>query len=81
MSVILNPEQEDIAQKAINWYRYGSDQVFQISGGPGTGKTFLISEIIRRLGIPLEKTLPMAYTGSAAINMRMKGLYNAKTIL
>lgn len=80
MEVVLNPEQEAIAQEAIKWYKYSSEQVFQISGGPGTGKTFLIAEIMRRLGIPLEKSLPMAYTGSAAINMRMKGLYNAKTI-
>lgn len=80
MYTSLNPEQEEVAEEAVRWYKYSSEQIFQISGGPGTGKTFLINEILRRLNIPIEDTLPMAYIGAAAINMRMKGMYNAKTI-
>lgn len=73
-------EQERIINLAIDWYRNSSDQIFQYSGNPGTGKTVLMQEIIRRLKIRPDRVAPMAYCGAAAINLRIKGLYNAKTI-
>ena len=76
----FTPTQEDIIQKAVNWYNFSSEQVFQISGNPGTGKSVVLNEIIRRLGIAPEDVAPMAYTGAASVVMRMKGLLNAKTI-
>lgn len=77
---IRTPEQEYILNEAINWYRNSSEQVFQFAGNPGTGKSVLMNDIISALNIPMENIAPMAYIGSAAINMRLKGLTNAKTI-
>ena len=80
MSFILNNEQQYVVNEAVNWYRNSSEQIFQFTGPAGTGKSVVLNEIIRRLGIPLEKIAPMAYIGQAAIVMRLKGLTNAKTI-
>ena len=80
MSFILNQGQQYVVDEAVNWYRNSSEQVFQFSGPAGTGKSVVLNEIIRRLGIPLERVAPMAYIGQAAIVMRLKGLTNAKTI-
>jgi hypothetical protein len=33
--IYLNKKQEEIKNEAIKWFKYGSDQVFQISGGAG----------------------------------------------
>ena len=78
---ILNPEQEFVTQEAIKWYYHGTDQVFQFTGGPGTGKSVVINEIIMRLGLnPITEILAMSFIGSASLVMRMKGLYMAKTI-
>lgn len=80
MSFILNSGQQYVVDEAVNWYRNSSEQIFQFTGPAGTGKSVVLNEIIRRLGIPLEKIAPMAYIGQAAIVMRLKGLTNAKTI-
>ena len=76
----LTNEQQNIVDQAYNWYYNSSEQVFQISGSAGTGKTTILHAIIKRLNLPMYKILPMAYVGCAALNMRLKGLYNAKTI-
>lgn len=82
MSIELNQKQLDILIKAENWYFNSSEQIFQFSGGPGTGKSILLNAIIDRL-IKKNKHIkiaPMAYTGAASIVMRLKGLPSAKTI-
>lgn len=33
--IVLNEQQEKIKNEAVRWFNYGSDQVFQISGGAG----------------------------------------------
>ena len=81
--MIYNEEQERVIQGAVNHVKYGgwkSDQIYQISGKPGTGKTEVLMEIIRRIGISLQRVAPMAYVGQAASVMRTRGLINAKTI-
>ena len=70
---MLTQEQEYIKDRAIEWWR-GGGQVFQYTGGPGTGKSFLLKYIIKELNIPWYKIAPMAYTGQAAIVMRSYGL-------
>lgn len=79
--MIFNPGQEYALQEGVR-HIHGdtSEQVLQISGGPGTGKTTIMHEMIRRIGIPIDRVAPMAFIGQAAINMRFKGLLNAKTI-
>lgn len=75
----LNRDQSRIFEQAIYWYNNSSEQTFEISGPPGSGKTYLINQIVSALNIPGAAIAPMAYTGAAAINMRNKGMYNAKT--
>lgn len=74
-----NKKQEEIIEKAVYHIRYGNNQVYEYSGYPGTGKTAVLMEIIRRIGIPLHRIAPMAFIGQAAIVMRTRGLSNAKT--
>lgn len=76
----FTPTQESIISQAVDWYNKSSEQVFQITGNPGTGKSVVLNEIIRRLGLSMVEVAPMAYTGAASVVMRMKGLITAKTI-
>ena len=77
----LNEEQEYIVNEAVKWYYNSYSQVFQFSGGPGTGKSTVLNEIIKRLGLnPLTEIAAMSFIGSASLVMRLKGLTNAKTI-
>lgn len=76
----FSQEQSTLINRAIDWYKYSSELVFQYCGVAGTGKSLVLSEIIRRLGIPKNRIAPMTYTGAAAIVLREKGITNAKTI-
>ena len=78
--MILNKQQAYVLNKCVDWFFNSSEQVFQFSGGPGTGKSFLLNNIIRALGLSLNEIAPMSYIGCACIVMRTKGLSNAKTI-
>lgn len=80
MMIELNTSQQKVFNDAINWWRRGTEQTFEISGPPGSGKSFLIDKIVKALKIDSSRIAPMAYTGSAAINMRTKGMYSARTI-
>lgn len=80
MRIQPNECQKKVLQEALTWWRNGADQTFEISGPPGSGKTFIVNMIIDALGINRSRIAPMAYTGSAAINMRTKGMMNAQTI-
>ena len=80
MGIMLNRGQTEIVNEAIRWYRQGNEQVFQIQGPPGTGKSVTLNAIIDALGLDRERVAPMSFIGAAAINMRVKGFYNAKTI-
>ena len=80
MNIVLNNGQEEAVNSAINWYKYSSEQVFQIAGPAGTGKSVVIAEIIKRLGLRDYQILPMAYTGQACSVMRTRGFANARTI-
>lgn len=79
---MINPSQNqlDIAEKAIDWFYNSSDKVFQISGGPGTGKSFLLHYIVNQLRLSPWEVAPMAFTGAAAIVMRRKGFLTARTM-
>lgn len=78
--IILNESQEKVVNAAMYWYKNSSELVFQYTGAAGTGKSVVLNEIIRRLGLSQEEILPMSFTGTAALVMRSKGLYSAKTI-
>lgn len=77
---ILNKDQQIAANAAIDWFYNSSEQLFQIDGEAGTGKSVVINSIVKRLGLNRKEILPMAFTGQAAIVMRGKGLTNATTL-
>lgn len=78
--IIPNAGQEAVIRAGVDVIKHGTKQVFQFVGNPGTGKSFVLSEIIRRSGIDPKRVAPMAYTGTAVNVMKKKGLLNAKTI-
>lgn len=80
MGIIFTEEQERTIQAAVDWFFNSSEQVFEISGGAGTGKSVVINEIIKRLKLNFYEYLAAAYTGAAAIVMRTKGLINAQSL-
>jgi exodeoxyribonuclease-5 len=73
-------EQLEVMKAVKDWWKNSDEQVFQYAGYPGTGKTFILHQIIKELGIDMKHVAPMAYIGQAAINMRVNGLLNARTI-
>lgn len=75
----LNTNQRLVFDAAMEWWKGDRSEPFEISGPPGSGKTYLINTIIDYLGISRERVAPFAYTGAAAINMRIHGMANAKT--
>lgn len=79
-AITPSQNQIDIARKAIDWYYNSPEQIFQITGGPGTGKSFLLHYIVDSLNLDPWEIAPMAFTGAAAIVMRKKGFYNSRTI-
>ena len=76
----MNYLQQKYHDEAVDWFLNSSEQLFEISGAAGTGKTFLIFEILRSLGLGPENYLAMSYTGQAAIVMRTRGFMSARTI-
>lgn len=75
----LNRNQRRVFDAAMEWWKGDRRLPFEISGPPGSGKTYLINTIIDYLGISRSRVAPLAYTGAAAINMRVHGMENAKT--
>ena len=77
----LNSGQSFVVREAVKWfYDTNSTQVFQFDGPPGSGKSVVLNEIIKELGLdPLTEIAAMSFIGSASLVMRMKGLMNAKT--
>lgn len=76
----LNNDQEELVTQLLDFYYNSPEQVFQYAGPAGTGKSVVLGEFVRRAGIDPYSIAPMSYVGAAAINMRTKGLLNAKTI-
>lgn len=76
----LTEEQAKVINDAVSWFYGRSSQVFEIAGKAGTGKSVVLSEIIRRIGLQPHEYLAAAYTGAAAIVMRMKGFVTARSL-
>ena len=77
--IILNSGQKRVVEEAVEWNKSGMDQVFQVGGSAGTGKSFTAKYIIESIGLSEANVLPIAYTGQAAIVMRTRGMMSAMT--
>jgi len=75
MGIELTNEQIYATYDAETWFRSStSNQVFEISGPAGSGKTTLVLYIIERLGLKIKDVLFCAYMGKAASQLIMHGL-------
>lgn len=75
MGIILNNDQIYASMKFESWWRSASsDQVFELDGPAGSGKTTIILYLIDKLGLNLEDVLFVAYMGKAACQMARNGL-------
>lgn len=80
MKIELTDEQEKLLKESKDWYNNSSELIFQFTGKAGVGKSFISHLIIKELGLKEEEVAPMAYTGAAAIVMRVNGFTTACTI-
>lgn len=80
MSHQANDDQLVVLNAAYDWWhKQPNNPLFQYCGGPGTGKSWLLHQIITAIGIDPAKVAPAAYTGAAAIVLRTKGFPMART--
>ena len=76
----LNADQEFVVSRAVDWFKYSPEQLFQYDGPPGSGKSVVLNEIVRRLNLNIAtEVAPMSFIGAASLVMRTKGLYTART--
>lgn len=75
----LTKDQQAVLDDCVSRIKAGQ-QVYEYDGKAGTGKTFLMRQIVKALEVPEEAVLPMAYTGAAASVLRKKGFASATTL-
>ena len=67
MGIILNNDQIYATMKLESWWNSSTgDQVFELDGPAGSGKTTLIMYLIEKIGLKLDDVLFVAYMGKAA---------------
>ena len=79
MGIILNNDQINAVYEGERWNKSGMNQIFEISGAAGTGKTTIAKYLIDKFGLSLDEVLCVAYMGKAALQLSRSGL-PAKTI-
>ena len=63
MGIELNSGQLFCSLDIENWWHHSSNQVYEVSGPAGSGKTTLILYVIDRLHIELENVAFIAFMG------------------
>lgn len=74
MGIELNTGQIYCVYDLEHWWQRKDKQVFEISGGAGTGKTTVINYFINRIGLKKSNVLFLAYMGKAASVLQRNGL-------
>ncbi|MQX77485.1 ATP-dependent DNA helicase [Sinorhizobium medicae] len=71
----LSEEQEEAVLYAMDWYKHGrvSHPVFRLFGYAGTGKTTVLNQLTKRLGLRADEIMYMSPSGKAASVMTSKG--------
>ena len=81
-SIILTDEQDHLIEELSKWFHdYESghrirshSQWYSYSGPAGSGKTFVITELINKLNLSEDEYITCAYTGRAALNLQQKDI-------
>ena len=75
----LTNGQLELKHEIVKWYEHelGPDYVY--AGPAGTGKTSILTFIVKELGLEPEEVLYCAFTGKAASVLMQKG-FDASTI-
>lgn len=75
MKIKLTDDQERAKNLIAEWYVNTDDQIFVLSGYAGTGKTFLIDYVVRKvLGLKVgSEAVFVSPTGKAAANLVKSG--------
>ena len=79
MGIELNTEQVYALYELQDWWNKQEQQVFEISGAAGTGKTTLVRYLIDSIKLSMKEVLFVAFMGKAAAQLSRHGL-PAKTI-
>lgn len=79
MGIELNKGQIFACYDLENWWRNSNEQVIEVEGAAGTGKTTMIIYFIERIGLDLKDVLFVSYMGKAVSQMIRNGL-PARTI-
>ena len=74
MGIELNTQQVHALYDIENWWTHQDNQVYEISGAAGTGKTFLVNYFIDRIGLDSSEVAFTAFAGKAAMQMARNGL-------
>lgn len=71
----FNDQQLDAIKKCVEWYFTKTHiyPFFAIGGLAGTGKSTVVSIIIKLLGVPLQDVVFATLTGKASLVLRLKG--------
>lgn len=85
--MVLNKGQDEAVIKGSKWLKKRLKNpndnsirgFFEISGPAGSGKTFVVNELIKRTGFEKKDFLFMAFVGKATLALRLNGI-NANTI-
>lgn len=77
--IILNPDQSKAVNIATKWwsdYNKGLARrnIFELSGGAGTGKSTTCRAIIEAMGLDISDCVYVTFTGKAVIPLRQSGL-------
>lgn len=75
--IILNDQQTMAKDGFIDFFRYPNHRKrwwYEISGPAGSGKTTIVRVIIDELQLKLEEVVYVAYTGKAALALRLSGV-------
>jgi len=79
MKIVPNKQQKKAVIESVKWLKSGYKQVFEISGPPGSGKTFIVYLIRKAMKLNPLDVLFMAYVGKATMALTLQG-NNAKTM-